>query len=324
MERTPIDTCTVLFMGICVRGDMEVQVWNWYRIRPEVSMGDCVNREMERGVMTFSVIVVCLNAGVKLRDTIESIQRQTEQDYEIIIKDGVSTDEATVAYLGELEHRSRTDSRIRVYRGEKDSGIYDAMNQAVKYVNGDYIFFLNCGDHFYDDQVLSRVREQIGKHVGKAAYIFYGNICERLTGTMVQSNPVIDDFACYRNLPCHQACFYAAGLFRDGGFDTKYRVRADYEHFLRCYYRSGAKPVYIPVTVALYEGGGFSETRENKRRSNQEHKEIVMKYMPAGRVFRYRMLMILTLAPLRTWIAENPHTAGGYQRIKKKIYRWCR
>ena len=38
--------------------------------------------------MTFSIIVVCLNAGDKLRDTIESVRHQTEQDYEIIIKDG--------------------------------------------------------------------------------------------------------------------------------------------------------------------------------------------------------------------------------------------
>lgn len=277
--------------------------------------------------MTFSIIVVCLNAGQKLRGTIESIQRQTEQDYEIIIKDGVSTDQVTVRCLWELEQESAADSRIRVYRGERDSGIYDAMNQAVKYINGDYVFFLNCGDHFYDDQVLSRVRKQIERYTGntgagqKAPYIFYGNICERLTGTMVQSNPVIDDFACYRNLPCHQACFYAADLFRNGGFDTKYRVRADYEHFLRCYYRNGAKPVYIPVAVALYEGGGFSETGENRRKSRQEHREIVSKYMPAGKVFRYRMIMMLTLAPLRTWIAGNPVTAGLYQGLKKIMYR---
>jgi glycosyltransferase involved in cell wall biosynthesis len=42
--------------------------------------------------MTFSIIVVCLNAGEKLQQTIESILCQTEQDFEIIVKDGGSTD----------------------------------------------------------------------------------------------------------------------------------------------------------------------------------------------------------------------------------------
>ena len=30
----------------------------------------------------------------------------------------------------------------------------DAMNQALRYVRGDWVFFLNCGDCFCDEQVL--------------------------------------------------------------------------------------------------------------------------------------------------------------------------
>ena len=269
--------------------------------------------------MRFSIIVVCLNAGESLRETVESIRRQSEQDYEIIIKDGVSTDAVTASYLEQLERESADDSRIRVFRHEKDCGIYDAMNQAVQYIRGEYVLFLNCGDCFYDGQVLAKVRERI--ECDNESRLFYGNIQERLTGALVQSNPVIDDFACYRNLPCHQACFYGAELLKRRGFDTAYRVRADYEHFLWCFYRGGVRPKYMPVTVALYEGGGFSETKENRRRSQQEHKKIVADYMPAGKVFRYRMIMLLTLAPLRTWIAENPLTAGMYQAVKRRLYR---
>ena len=286
--------------------------------------------------MTFSIIVVCLNAGERLRRTVESIRRQTEQDYEIVTKDGISTDETTTQFLDALEQAGESDPRLRVYRQEKDTGIYDAMNQAVEYAGGEYILFLNCGDSFYDDQVLAKVREQIEgrrdtgekqpqdglRHAQKKRLcIFYGNICEQVTGTMVQSNPVLNEFACYRNLPCHQACFYATDLLKKRKFDTKYRVRADYEHFLWCRYEGGAESVYMPVTVAFYEGGGFSETKANRKRSKWEHKEIVAKYMPAVRVLGYRLIMLLTLAPLRTWIAGNPALAGLYQSVKRKVYR---
>lgn len=291
--------------------------------------------------MTFSIIVVCLNAGDKLRETIESIRNQTEQDYEIIIKDGGSTDEVTKACLSgyckgsdqDSLHNAPLDNRIRVYSA-KDAGIYDAMNQAVRYVRGDYVFFLNCGDSFYDDRVLAQVKEQIlqvGSRSGQgiaqtsaaspAQYIFYGNIYEQRTDALVQSNPVIDDFACYRNVPCHQACFYAAKLLRDKAFDTAYKVRADYEHFLWCIYAAHAITVYMPITVAFYEGGGFSETRENRKISQREHREIVNKYLPAVKVHKYRLIMLMTLAPLRTWIAQNPVTAKLYQGIKQKLYK---
>lgn len=310
--------------------------------------------------MTFSIIVVCLNEGEKLHKTIKSILDQTEKDYEIIVKDGGSTDGSVERLLEDngsmdgsveklLKGSGFTDEdvktegigdgfdpgqrqmfiekgKIKICR-EKDSGIYDAMNQAVKHVSGEYIFFLNCGDYFYQKDVLYRVKQLIhaykGKREGRLSHrplLFYGNIQERLTGALVQSNPRMDDFGCYRNVPCHQACFYDKRLLTDRGFDTGYRVRADYEHFLWCFYRAQALTVYLPVTVALYEGDGFSETKENVRISKREHKQIVGKYMPPAKVLQYRLLMLLTLAPVRTYLSRSPVTARLYQTGKGKVY----
>lgn len=275
--------------------------------------------------MIFSIIIVCYNAGEKLQKTIESIRRQTEKDYEIIVKDGLSTD-------GSVEALAPGED-LKLFR-EKDEGIYDAMNQAIAYASGRYLFFLNCGDYFEDETVLAKVKQEIEKNERESAddagesgkkrrrppRIFYGNIMERTTGAYVMANPRIDDFACYRNVPCHQACFYDRRLLQKRGFRTCYRVRADYEHFLWCYYRAHASMVYMPVTVVSYEGGGFSETKENRRRSAAEHAHIVRKYMSAARIIKYRCILLLTLAPLRTCLASNRVTAGIYQNIKRRIY----
>lgn len=276
--------------------------------------------------MTFSIIVVCYNAGEKLQKTIASIRRQTEDDYEIIVQDGLSTD-------GSVERLS-AGADLKIFR-ERDEGIYDAMNRAVSHAAGKYLFFLNCGDYFADEGVLAAVKREIGKSgrtlcadglrkqgTGRRRppRIFYGNIRERATGAYVMSNPVIDDFACYRNVPCHQACFYDRRLLVKRGFRTCYRVRADYEHFLWCYYRARAVMVYMPLTVASYEGEGFSESGENRKRSAAEHAHIVKKYMSRGQIFKYRLVMTLTLAPFRTFLAENEWTAGIYQKIKRGVY----
>ncbi len=270
--------------------------------------------------MTFSIIVVCLNAGEKLYKTIESILRQTEKDYEIIVKDGGSTD-------GSLE-KLLQNGKVKLYQ-QKDTGIYDAMNQAVKYAGGEYLFFLNCGDYFYDETVLAAVKKSIETGEGmkektlkqKRGDIFYGNIREAKTGAVVQSNPVIDEFACYRNVPCHQACFYGRELFARRGFKTCYKVRADYEHFLWCVYEGKARTVYMPITVALYEGGGFSETRENERVSKQEHAKIIKQYMSPAKALKYRLILFLTLAGVRKKLAKNPKTAEIYNRMKRVLYR---
>lgn len=82
--------------------------------------------------MRFSIIVVCLNPGDKLNRTLDSVLSQTFSDYEIVVKDGGSRD-------GSVESM-RLDARIRFYK-EQDGGIYEAMNQAVSHVKGDFVLF---------------------------------------------------------------------------------------------------------------------------------------------------------------------------------------
>ena len=273
----------------------------------------------------FSIVVVSLNPGDKLFSTLQSILDQDYGNFEIIIKDGGSTDGSVQRLFGEgTERKIPADSRIRFFQ-EPDSGIYDGMNQAVQKVQGRYVLFLNCGDRFFDRSVLSDaasfMEKQESAEVGRGrSYIFYGDQFNQQQNSPVHSAPVMNDFTCYRNVPCHQVCFYDAQLFAQRGYDTDYRVRADYEHFLYCIYDKNARAVYMPVTVAFYEGGGFSETKENRKRSALEHKVITRYYQGWGKSTWFAFLMLVSLAPLRTWIAENPALAGVYNKVKSAVY----
>ncbi len=264
-----------------------------------------------------------------MRKTLESIWAQTFRDYEIVVKDGLSTD-GSMEYVQEIAEKMSARAsvlregvpQIRLVQ-KKDTGIYDAMNQAVEEAAGRYLYFLNCGDYFYEDSVLEKIAELIERCPAKRG-IYYGNIYERMTKQVVASNPKMDAFGCYRNVPCHQACFYDKALLLAHPFETRYRVRADYEQFLWCFFQGIASQktefIYDTILIADYEGGGFSETGANKRRSKHEHLEIVKKYMSCGKVWKYRLIMWATLAPLRTWIAGNPVTAKAYNRLKKLWY----
>lgn len=253
-----------------------------------------------------SILVVSLNPGEKLKKTVESILDQTYGDYEILIKDGGSSD-------GSLDKIPK-DPRIRVVC-EADQGIYDGMNRALELAAGKWVYFLNCGDYFDHDSVLEEVMAKEGD-----AQILYGNVFERKSGSIVMSNPHLDTFACYRNVPCHQACFYERALIARHPFCTEYRVRADYEQFLWCFLQEKAKVCHIPIVITSYEGGGFSETAKNRKRSEEEHRKIASLYMTKGEILKFRLILWLTLAPLRTCLAKSPVTSGIYNRIKTGIY----
>lgn len=266
--------------------------------------------------------MVCLNAGERLKETIDSILNQKYSNYEVIIKDGGSTD-------GSIQALPK-DERIHLYE-QKDNGIYDAMNQAVGYATGDYFIFLNAGDSFYSDTVLNKITDEtlsdteestgVESKDNEFPDIVYGNLYHKALDTVIYASPEINDFACFRNVPCHQTCFYSRKLFEQRGYKPEYNVRADYEHFLWCYYEYKAKFRYTPVIIASYEGGGYSETPENRKKSAKQHREITEHYMGKNKARKYRMIMLITLAPLRSKIAEDEHLSKIYNAVKTGIYK---
>lgn len=279
----------------------------------------------------FSVVVVSLNSGERLKKTLQSILNQTFSDYEVIIKDGGSKD-GSLDFLSS-EHVLEKYPQIRLIQ-EKDRSIYEGMNQAVTYVSGRYVQFLNCGDLFYDENVLRNVADYIteyfrneketteGIHAAASSrpMIFYGNQYNLIQKTIVTSAPQMNDFACFRNVPCHQVCFYDSRLFEKRAYLPEYTVRADYEHFLHCVYDEKAETKAMSIVICMYEGGGYSETKENRKKSAIQHREITDKYL-GKKAVKYRWIMRLSMAGIRTKIAESPVLSKPYNALKSLLYK---
>lgn len=273
--------------------------------------------------MKFSIITVCLNPREKLKSTLESVLRQTCTDVEVILKDGGSRD-------GSVENWQREQSvypggeRVKVFV-EKDSGIYDAMNQAVTHARGEFLLFLNCGDVFSDDRVLERtlraIEEERKAGTDMDRLVLYGDTYSEKNQVTIASAPEISGFTCYRNIPCHQSCFYSARLCKEKPYDLQYKIRADYDHFLWCYYSGNARMRHMDFPVASYEGGGYSENRENRERDKKEHRQITASYMSKAELLKYRAILACTLAPLRRLMAESRVFSGAYHWMKERVYK---
>ncbi len=258
--------------------------------------------------MLFSIIIVSLNAGKELGKTLESVLKQKYGDFEVLIKDGCSTDGCTEGL--------QADERVRLVV-RKDRHIYDAMNQAIQEVKGRYLLFLNCGDYLYDEMVLWKVAGEMARH---PADIYYGDLYRRVQDSTDVAPDALTDFGCFRNVPNHQVCFYDRKLFAERGYDLQYPVRADYEHFLYCIYVRQARTRHMHLTVTSYAGGGYSERKESEAAGKKEHKRITDQYLKAKAVW-YRLVMILTLQPLRKRMADSPYFSAIYHKIKARIYR---
>lgn len=267
--------------------------------------------------MKFSIITASFRPGRKLIQTVENVLDQTFDDYEVIVKDGGSRDGSVEEMMKVPRIKAAVEAGKIMVHVQEDKNVYDGMNQAISLSKGDYLLFLNCGDLFHDTQVLEDVAKQMGED---NPTIYYGNTYCSRTGAMVHSAPSITGFTCYRNIPCHQSCFYDRRLFEEKQYDTSLKVRADYDHFLWCFYVKKASFRYIDIIISDYEGGGISEVVENRRLDQEEHRLVTKRYMSVGELLKYKTIMLLTLAPLRRKLAEDSAFSGVYHRLKNIIY----
>jgi glycosyltransferase involved in cell wall biosynthesis len=97
-----------------------------------------------------SIITVTYNAEKYLEQTIKSIMEQDYPNIEYIIIDGASTD-------GTIDIIKKYEKYITRWISESDNGIYDAMNKGIKLTTGNWINFMNAGDGFSSENILSSI-----------------------------------------------------------------------------------------------------------------------------------------------------------------------
>ena len=104
---------------------------------------------------TFSVIIPTFNRGVLLRQTLESVWRQTFTDYQVIVVDDGSTDDTSI-WLSEVASNVQ---RIK----QPNSGPGAARNNGADKACGEYLAFLDSDDLWFP-WTLETVAELIAKH----------------------------------------------------------------------------------------------------------------------------------------------------------------
>ena len=168
-----------------------------------------------------SIITVCYNAADCITETLQSACNQSYPNIELVIVDGGSTDNT-------LDCLKPFADKIATLISEKDEGIYDAMNKGIKRAQGEWVYFLNAGDRFYNNQVVADV---FSTPIPSDCGLIYGKVktINEPTGVnYVAGGPVsLNDF--YSRYPInHQATFTRRTVFEIlGYYDTTYKLAAD-------------------------------------------------------------------------------------------------
>ncbi len=228
----------------------------------------------------FSIITVCCNEERRIKKTATSVLEQDYDNYEYIIQDGDSIDN-TVQIVEEIAKNYLRNVRIFT---EKDSGLYDAMNRALLKAKGDYVCFMNSGDSFQSDSVLSYVSKEID--LNSDVDFFYGDaiisfpsgeeyaqvIAPPVNELLDEKKLVVGDISII-----HQAVFASRKCFEKMLFNTDYLIRAELDWYYRCI-KENRKFYRLKYLICNYELGGLSESINAILRGNDETRKIIEAY----------------------------------------------
>jgi glycosyltransferase involved in cell wall biosynthesis len=218
-----------------------------------------------------SVITIVYNGAALIEGTIQSVLKQNLNHVEYIIIDGASKDHT-------VEIIKKYESQIDYWVSEPDKGIYDAMNKGLQAATGDYVWFMNAGDHVHDASIVQAIVD-----LKSNADVFYGEAnfvdeARNLIGTRSQiSTRKLPEHLKTRDMlygmaVCHQSFIAKRSL--TSLYDTQYRCSADIDWVINVLKKSKTV-VNTKLVLSDYLVGGFSI--QHKKLAWKERSQIYTK-----------------------------------------------
>jgi glycosyltransferase involved in cell wall biosynthesis len=204
-----------------------------------------------------SIITITYNAEQFLERTLQSVLKQSDQDFEYLIIDGKSKDST-------LSIAEKYKDRIDILISEPDNGLYDAMNKGQAKASGKYIWFMNAGDEIADENTVSKLLhllkddpdvvysdtymvDNVGKVLGLRSEILPHKVPEVLSWEKFKLGMLI----------CHQSFVVKKSLAPEY---IQHNLSADIDWEIRCLKASKTVVRYSGI-LSRYLVGGLSNQK---------------------------------------------------------------
>lgn len=105
------------------------------------------------------ILLATYNGEKFVKEQIESILNQTYENFNLIISDDASTDNT----LNILEEYEKKDTRIKVFKKERNEGLIDNFEFLLKNVTSDYFMFSDQDDIWKKDKIeksINKLKEE--------------------------------------------------------------------------------------------------------------------------------------------------------------------
>ena len=241
-----------------------------------------------------SIITVCYNSEKTIKDTIESVLKQTYTNIEYIIIDGNSNDH-TLNIVKSFEEKFKEKGMLFKWISEPDKGIYDAMNKGLKLASGELIGILNS-----DDWYAAHTASEIVKISSVEDFCVVSGMKTKVDGDKTPrktfQNKKNIKKSIHKTMPLnHPATFVHKNVYKIiGNFNTDYKLSADYDLIYRAY-NAEAKFIFTDKVLVYMRNTGATHQIKNLFVTAKEDLKIRRSYNVRLAYFYYFKRIIFNL-----------------------------
>lgn len=166
----------------------------------------------------------CFNSERFLNQAVESVLKQSYQNWELILINDQSTDN-TVKIIEALKER---DSRIKFIDLIENGGVANARNEGIKAANGDYIAFLDSDDHWDEDKLRTQLLFMIENNYA-LTHTAYRRI--NVAGAIITNKISVSAKVNYNDLLRHNEIGCLTAIFNVNKLGKRYFLKIGHEDY---------------------------------------------------------------------------------------------
>ena len=254
------------------------------------------NKKSLNSKIKFSFIMPAFNRAFCIEKAVDSLLKQTNKNFELIIVDDCSLDDTEQIILNKYSHEIK-NKIIRYVKLKEHKGVSYARNTGLKLAKNNWIAYLDS-DNILDENYVQTFSDSIKANSGFK--IFYAKL-------QTNQNIIIGNPFDYKELV--RKNYIDMGVFvhhkslvkKYGNFDTKLKRLVDWDLIVR--YTTYNRPCFIDKILMYYNSGNHARITNTEDRA-AAFDRIIIKFL----LYLHKELKSINMTKLLNKLIKH-HTA---------------
>ena len=268
--------------------------------------------------MKFSVLIAHYNNAEYFMQCYESLNKQTFQDFEMIVVDDCSTDDS----FEKIQNYCNGDSRVRFFQNSENKGVGFTKKRCVEEASGEICGFVDPDDALTEDAIEFSVKAHNNDCIATYSQFYLCDENLKIKKIFKKTTKVKNNNPLFFNIHFEVAHFFTfkkEAYLRTEGINPNYKVAEDIDYILKLYEIGSFQFIKKPLYLYRIHKTGLSHDETKTNIKNETWHTVLLNAAKRRNISKLFGKKIDEIENLPKFIFQKENTL--LKKIKRKL-KW--